>query len=213
MKKADIEKRSPNPNGYFGEWAPAINVKWYPYLPEIIRKFKGTTDTSPMLCKTCDRPNGPRHPDHPFIPGGAYPAHEYGDDELFWAWVERIDSDRQDGGWEYPNGQFYRAEEIAREDGWERAQEDAETVWENTRYSPKVESDGRSGGWLVVRGLPDIDEWDAIAVGRWARYVKWVKATLDDLDYQFIWHLHVNVYENEPDYNPDAGFQLTLEDA
>jgi len=188
MKKADIIQRSANPNCWtYG--VPALNVKWSPYLPEIIKKFRGTTAKG-------------RH--------GAYTVHEFGDDELFWAWVERIDDDRLDAGWEYPNGPFTRAEEIVREIGWGDAKELALEIFGERA---QVWSSGRSGGWLIVEGLPPVEEWDAIAVGQWAKFAGHVKALLDDLDYQFIWHLHVNVYENEPDYNPDAGFQLTLEDA
>lgn len=41
---------------------------------------------------------------------------------------------------------------------WENAQQDAEYHLENLHPSVKVESDGRSGGWLVLEGLPEIDD-------------------------------------------------------
>lgn len=34
----------------------------------------------------------------------------------------------------------------------------------------KVYSEGRSGGWLVVEGLPAFDSWDAVQLGKWASF-------------------------------------------
>ena len=42
-----------------------------------------------------------------------------------------------------------------------------------------VYSEGRSGGWLVVHGLPDIEDWDAIAVADWGRFARSVRADVD----------------------------------
>jgi len=42
----------------------------------------------------------------------------------------------------------------------------------------KVYSAGRSGGWAVVEGLPDLDRWDAVMLGKWRR---WEKSLLADL--------------------------------
>jgi hypothetical protein len=39
----------------------------------------------------------------------------------------------------------------------------------------KVWFEGRSGGWAVVDGLPDLDEWDAVQLGKWRRFEKWAK--------------------------------------
>lgn len=39
-----------------------------------------------------------------------------------------------------------------------------------------VEQNGRSGGWLVVHGLKDVDEWDAIDLMRWAKFEKSIRA-------------------------------------
>jgi hypothetical protein len=43
----------------------------------------------------------------------------------------------------------------------------------------KVYSEGRSGGWLVVHGLSEIESWDAIAVARWASFVKKIESQRD----------------------------------
>jgi len=45
----------------------------------------------------------------------------------------------------------------------------------------QVYATGRSGGWLVVVGLPPISSWDAIALAKWARLEKFCKNTIDYL--------------------------------
>jgi len=44
-----------------------------------------------------------------------------------------------------------------------------------------VHCEGRSGGWLIVNGLPEVCEWDAILVSRWNKFQKAVK---DDVAYR-----------------------------
>jgi hypothetical protein len=74
----------------------------------------------------------------------------------------------------FPEAMVERAIEWAYESHvesfWKRAQEDAEAIWGS---GVRVFSAGRSGGWLVVERLPDVDTWDAIALGKWARFAKW----------------------------------------
>ena len=55
---------------------------------------------------------------------------------------------------------------------WEQAEELAQSVFGS---HVKVYSSGRSGGWLIVHNLPDLETWDAVAVGRWARFAKRVR--------------------------------------
>lgn len=198
MRKIDVKQRSPNPNGYFGELVPTINVKWYPWPDDIERKFRDVTARGRLICQHCRCPkSGHGDLDHPFKGGGLYHVHEFGDDVAFWRWWDRLDHDTAR---DYPNGEFCIAEEITRETGWELAQEDADYVWENTPYTPKIESSGRSGGHLIVKGLPEVEHWDAIDLARWARYVRWVKGIVDTLDEQWLWHLHVNVWEAQLDH-------------
>lgn len=110
-------------------------------------------------------------------------AHEYSDDPEFWAWFKSIkDTDCSE---------METADTLARESGWEGAIEDVKEIFP----SASVYCEGRSGGWLVVENLPEIESWDAIMLGRWRRAVRYVKAWVADCDYQFIWHLYVNVYE------------------
>ena len=169
---------------------PMINVKHGLWMPDLIRRWRTE-------------------------------GHEFSGDERFWTWVEQTDQAKDDG---YPTP-FNIADEIAREVGWDDAREVAHQLWpqystemvDEKRWFPEyppgsqhrftgnkvprknyhvnVYSAGRSGGWLVVDGLPDIDTWDAIDLGVWRRFDKAVHAILDDYPYQYIWHLHVNVWQ------------------
>lgn len=192
MKRDDIERRH-----HYGRAAvPAINVKHHFVLGAIDKKFRGTRGPSPFLCAECGtakHAHAAVRPRHRFVPGGEYTIHEFGDDATFWEWVDYVE-EHVDDAWDWPRGLFARAEDIAREDGWERAKELAYDVWGSGQV--QVYQEGRSGGWLVVHGLGDIDEWDAIEVSRWARFQRGVKETVADLDYQFVWHLYENVYEH-----------------
>lgn len=66
----------------------------------------------------------------------------------------------------------------AREMFWEDAQEEI-----TERFGPpaKVFSDGRSGGWLVVQGLLDVDCWEEgtcdtdSPAEKWEEFEKWVR--------------------------------------
>lgn len=115
-------------------------------------------------------------------------GHEFSGDRGFWAWLDEL--------WEHSDyDALNQADERAREDCWEDAQGTADLAWPNRKV--KVWSAGRSAGWLVVDGLPDVDDWDAIAVGRWALFAKAIRCIVDDeYPYSFIWHLHVNVWES-----------------
>lgn len=61
--------------------------------------------------------------------------------------------------------------------------------WDDVRWEVEqifgrgyqVGSEGRSGGWLVVRGLSDVDEWDAVMLGKWRRLEAWCKAEIKEL--------------------------------
>ena len=52
----------------------------------------------------------------------------------------------------------------------------------NEYYFPgegaSVQQDGRSGGWLVVHGLKDVDDWNAIDVMRWAKFEKSIRGEI-----------------------------------
>lgn len=62
--------------------------------------------------------------------------------------------------------------ESAQERFWEDAQEEAkEIIWEGV----KIYSAGRSGGWLIAQKLGDVKDWDAIALSKWRKFVKYVE--------------------------------------
>jgi hypothetical protein len=93
---------------------------------------------------------------------------------------------------------------VASEMGWERAVESAGEVFGEAfgHYDHKrrrVWSAGRSGGWLVVEGLPDVETWDAVAVARWSRFAREVRAILDGLAFDALAFLALNVYGPEVD--------------
>lgn len=39
----------------------------------------------------------------------------------------------------------------------------------------KVYSEGRSGGWLAVHNLPDVERWDAVMLSKWRKVQKFVE--------------------------------------
>lgn len=60
--------------------------------------------------------------------------------------------------------------ESAAEQFWEQATEIASAIFPDAR----VNSAGRSSGWLVLSGLPALDDWDAPVVQRFAGFQKQV---------------------------------------
>lgn len=51
---------------------------------------------------------------------------------------------------------------------WDRVREADELAYYFPDHNAKVHQAGRSGGWLVVSGLPDVETWNAIMLNRWA---------------------------------------------
>lgn len=45
----------------------------------------------------------------------------------------------------------------------------------------KVNQDGRSGGWLVVDGLPEVSEWDGALLNSWALFERAIRRAVDYL--------------------------------
>jgi hypothetical protein len=80
-------------------------------------------------------------------------------------------------------------------EGWEQAQEVADDVFSD--YPVKVWSAGRSGGHLIVDGLPDIEEWNGGLVAKWSKFVRIIEAIRDDTKHRYLWLLYANVFENQ----------------
>lgn len=104
------------------------------------------------------------------------------DERFTLEWIEETFSD------EYLDGLFW----MTCEHEWEMVEQDAETVFGS---GVTVERDGRSGGWAVVHGLGDIEEWDAIAIAKWRRFERYAKLLASDVPYQMVASLFYNEFE------------------
>lgn len=92
--------------------------------------------------------------------------------------------------------------ESEREGWWQQACEDhfeqaAALAKETFGDHVEVYSEGRSGGWLVVYGLGDVEDWDEQQVTTWATFAEQVRKIADDVPYGYLWSLNANVYEPE----------------
>lgn len=81
---------------------------------------------------------------------------------------------------------------FACEVAWEDLQSDAEYIFGE---HVKVESQGRSSGWAVVNGLPDLEQWDAVMLAKWARFAKWARSVADYVPESMVELIALNVYE------------------
>lgn len=83
-------------------------------------------------------------------------------------------------------------------DGWEMIQQDAEEFFGR---GVKVYSEGRCGGWAIIDSIraDDVESWDAIALGKWARFSRYAKAAADDVMYRIV----DRIYMNREDYAPE----------
>lgn len=122
--------------------------------------------------------------------------------DRFRAWLRE-----QCDAWEYQSMTDWAWDEACR-DGFELAGTDLEDVFSD--YNLTIEQDGRSGGWLVVRGLPDVESWDAIMVAKWGKFAKWVEAIRVDTSYRFAWLLAANVWEREEEETERAVLDAVL---
>lgn len=99
---------------------------------------------------------------------------------------------------------------MACQDGWEQAQAEADRLFPG---KVTVYSAGRSGGHLIVDGLPPVDEWDAIAVTRWHRFADHVRLIVSDIPRAMVWLINANLYEpwaEEQEAEEGAELPVTL---
>lgn len=68
----------------------------------------------------------------------------------------------------------------------------------------KVWQEGRSGGWAVVDGLADLDEWDAVALAKWRKFERWAKLYAADVPYQMVASVFYNEFAVWSDEGDDA---------
>ena len=66
--------------------------------------------------------------------------------------------------------------EMACESFWDCVQDTAEWA---LGAGVKVWQAGRSGGWAVVEGLPELESWDAVQLAKWRRFEKACKADVE----------------------------------
>ena len=116
--------------------------------------------------------------DHGIDPDAYDPEELMTDDERYLAWTWVAEDQFRDAAADIRN--LYQSEMGMRVDVWQ---------------------DGRSGGWLIVDNLPDVETWDAIMVSRWARAVKIVRSYLEDCDYQYAWRLAAMLADRQDDWD------------
>jgi hypothetical protein len=59
-----------------------------------------------------------------------------------------------------------------------------------------LEVQGRSGGWIAVRGLPAIEDWDAVRLARWRRFERIARSIADGIPIQMLSLIEINAYES-----------------
>ncbi len=57
----------------------------------------------------------------------------------------------------------------------------------------------KTGGWLYVDGLPDVESWDAIALAKWARFARIVADLVADVPRLTLELCAINRYAAERD--------------
>lgn len=77
-------------------------------------------------------------------------------------------------------------------DGWATGSQ-GDSLFPDDRVT--LWQEGRSGGWVVVDGLPDIEEWDAIRLARWRKFERIARDIADGIPYQVISAIYINHYQ------------------
>lgn len=93
---------------------------------------------------------------------------------------------------------------------WEDAQNDAEEIF-GSRV--KVHSAGRSGGWLIVDGLKDFDDWDAIDLAKWRKFERWMKGSIPTDNAEWLSAMIDTIDANEWFLKPEDETEKELEAA
>lgn len=92
--------------------------------------------------------------------------------------------------------------------GWEQLTEEAKAIFGD---HVKVYSEGRSGGWAIVDGLPDFDSWNAIDLGKWRRFERIARALVADIPRIMVEGIYYNQWEIRDEVAPDPS--TTVADA
>lgn len=60
-----------------------------------------------------------------------------------------------------------------------------------------ISQEGRSGGWMVVEGLPEnIEDWDSELRRQWTAFGETVKAAVEDVPRAYLTSIYANEFEN-----------------
>ncbi len=104
-------------------------------------------------------------------------------------WIEEnISEDLLQGRWESAcEGEFEYLE------GWATSTEQGDSLFPDDRV--KLWQEGRSGGWIVVDGLPEIEDWDAIRIARWRKFERIARDIADGIPFQVLSLIYINDYE------------------
>lgn len=68
-------------------------------------------------------------------------------------------------------------------------------IFAEAGHRVKFWHEGRSGGWIVAKGLPDLEEWDAILLGKWRKFERIAREIANGVPYQMVALLLFNVWE------------------
>ncbi len=105
-------------------------------------------------------------------------------------WIEDTFTD------EYLDGLFWHVAAHELEYLTAYATEDEDAIFPAKVYGTvTIEQEGRSGGWLAVDGLPDLEEWDAILLARWRKFERVARDISQNVPYQMLGSLYENEWE------------------
>lgn len=120
-------------------------------------------------------------------------------DDLTLEWIEEnVDEERLSWVWSFVcEGEFEYYADWAKE------------IFQG--YSISVEQEGRSGGWAVVRGLPDLEDWDAVLLAKWRKFERIGRELARGIPEQVVVTLGINEYETWlSDQAEEAGLHRDL---
>lgn len=105
--------------------------------------------------------------------------------------------------------ELYAWWQAACESGAEQAAEYARELFGDRAH---VYFEGRSGGWCVVEGLPDVEAWDALMLSKWRRFESWTRAKADDVPAATLRLIEWNVREPAEEHARDLAAALDVPD-
>jgi hypothetical protein len=79
-------------------------------------------------------------------------------------------------------------------------------------HNVKVWSAGRSGGWLLVDGLPDVDSWGVGLLTKWNEFAKFCEPLVEDIPRSMAWNVLANAQDQLAGRIVRVELTLTLSD-